>query len=331
MEFEKVIVHVLDCEHNNCITSVSCMENMSVETEKMLLSKAEKVFQNAGRKKAIFKEESTMKKRLAELKEEKLSFEECSEQIANIIFEKKMQYALYQSSDLVIAILKKEGRRYFLVLDNSYMEGITHNLQANENGSVNEIVPCFGLLSANLVKQDRAFLVELSDFSIHCVENKVEIEGEKVNFMADIILQSNANPSYKETFKCLSKVSEAVSEKYDLDEVEIVPKMKSMLVDSASMQQSLSVDDVAQVLFSSPLAQADFKEEIKKQGIPEKIEMEYVKPAKAEKVQKIKTDKGIEIIIPVDYMNSKEYVEFCNHPDGTISIQLKNITYITSK
>ena len=73
MEFEKVIVHVLDCEHNNCITSVSCMENMSVETEKMLLSKAEKVFQNAGRKTAIFKEESTMKKRLAELKEEKLS------------------------------------------------------------------------------------------------------------------------------------------------------------------------------------------------------------------------------------------------------------------
>ena len=49
----------------------------------------------------------------------------------------------------------------------------------------------------------------------------------------------------KKTFKCLSKVSEAVSEKYDLDEVEIVPKMKSMLVDSASMQQSLSVDDVA--------------------------------------------------------------------------------------
>ena len=59
--------------------------------------------------------------------------------------------------------------------------------------------------------------------------------------------------------------------------------------------------------------------------------MEYVKPAKAEKVQKIKTDKGIEIIIPVDYMNSKEYVEFRNHPDGTISIQLKNITHITSK
>ena len=34
---------------------------------------------------------------------------------------------------------------------------------------------------------------------------------------------------------------------------------------------------------------------------------------------------------PVDYMNTKEFVEFKNQPDGTISIQLKNITHITSK
>ena len=61
------------------------------------------------------------------------------------------------------------------------------------------------------------------------------------------------------------------------------------------------------------------------------IEVEYVKPARSDKVQKIKTDKGIEIIIPVDYMNSRDFVEFKNQPDGTISIQLKNITRITSK
>ena len=84
---------MLDCEHNNCITSVPAWK-ICLWKQKNVLSKAEKVFQNAGRKKAIFKEESTMKKRLAELKEEKLSFEECSEQIANIIFEKKMPVCL---------------------------------------------------------------------------------------------------------------------------------------------------------------------------------------------------------------------------------------------
>ena len=75
----------------------------------------------------------------------------------------------------------------------------------------------------------------------------------------------------------------------------------------------------------------DFREELRKQGVEKPIEVEYVKPARSDKVQKIKTDKGIEIIIPVDYMNSRDFVEFKNQPDGTISIQLKNITRITSK
>ena len=63
----------------------------------------------------------------------------------------------------------------------------------------------------------------------------------------------------------------------------------------------------------------------------ELVDVEYVKPRRSERVQKIKTDNGIEIIIPVDYMNSKDYVEFVTQSDGTISIQLKNITNITSK
>ena len=90
--------------------------------------------------------------------------------------------------------------------------------------------------------------------------------------------------------------------------------------------------EIAEELFAEkPLAKAEFKEELKKQGVPTAIEVEYVKPTRSDKVQKIKTDKGIEIIIPVDYMNTKEFVEFKNQPDGTISIQLKNITHITSK
>ena len=108
--------------------------------------------------------------------------------------------------------------------------------------------------------------------------------------------------------------------------------MKSMLVDNIENSKPIQIDEIAEELFAEkPLAKAEFKEELKKQGVPTAIEVEYVKPTRSDKVQKIKTDKGIEIIIPVDYMNTKEFVEFKNQPDGTISIQLKNITHITSK
>ncbi|WP_405352536.1 hypothetical protein [Ruminococcus sp.] len=45
----------------------------------------------------------------------------------------------------------------------------------------------------------------------------------------------------------------------------------------------------------------------------------------ASKSQKIKTDTGIEITVPVEYFEDDRYIEFINNNDGTISIALKNI------
>lgn len=49
-EFEKVIVHVLDCEQNTCIMSTSCMQELQPEVEKMMQTKTSKVFSSASKK-----------------------------------------------------------------------------------------------------------------------------------------------------------------------------------------------------------------------------------------------------------------------------------------
>lgn len=43
-DFEKVIVHVLDCEQNTCIMSTACMQELQPEVEKMMQTKASKIF-----------------------------------------------------------------------------------------------------------------------------------------------------------------------------------------------------------------------------------------------------------------------------------------------
>ncbi len=332
IEFEKKIVHILDCEHNNCILSEKCMNEEYEEIEKVLSSKAEKVFRSSARKLGTFQETSKFKKMLHLWKEEGIDFETFTQQVAQYIFDKKMEFAQYRTSDLVMADVKYDNRRYLLLLDNACIKGITHNVSNTEGYIKTEMIPYKALISATLNKNDCAVLIELSDESIHCIENKVDIEAEKVSFYADIILQSSIVPSYKESVKNITKLTEALTEKYDLDEVSVVPKLKSMVVDNITTSTPIQIDEIAdEVFMDQPLARDEFKAELKKQGIPKKIAVENVKPTRSEKVQKIKTDKGIEIIIPVDYMNSKEFVEFYTQPDGTISIQLKNINHITSK
>ena len=52
---------------------------------------------------------------------------------------------------------------------------------------------------------------------------------------------------------------------------------------------------------------------------------------KTGKNHKIKTDTGIEVSFPADYFKNKDFIEFINNPDGTISIQLRNIGKIINK
>ena len=54
-DFEKVIVHVLDCEQNTCIMSTACMQELQPEVEKMMQTKASKVFSSSSKKSGKFR------------------------------------------------------------------------------------------------------------------------------------------------------------------------------------------------------------------------------------------------------------------------------------
>ena len=46
---------------------------------------------------------------------------------------------------------------------------------------------------------------------------------------------------------------------------------------------------------------------------------------------KIKTDTGIEISFPVEYLKNREFIEIKTNDDGTLRIELKNINKIVNK
>ena len=332
LEFQKKIMHVLDCEHNTYVLSEACMDDRNDQIEKILKSKAEKVFHSTNRKLARFHQTSEVLKMVRLLQNDQIPFEQFSKELALLIFEKKMEFGKFQLSDLVIALVKKDDRRYVLILDNHCNEGWTHTVLQDEGHIKNDIIPYKALISSTLTTKDSAVLIELYDESIHTIEKPFTLHEQTMYFYSDVVLDSTAKLSYQESMKNVTDLTQSLTNKYDLEQVSIMPKMKSYVVDNVEENIPIQVDDMAEELFADvPLAKEEFKEELDKLGVPKEIEVEYVKATKASRMHKIKTDKGIEISIPVDYMNSTEFVEFFNQPDGTIAIQLKNITHITSK
>ncbi|MEG2907840.1 MAG: nucleoid-associated protein, partial [Erysipelotrichaceae bacterium] len=163
------------------------------------------------------------------------------------------------------------------------------------------------------------------------IENKVDINDAKVSLYADLILKVSSENSYKEKIKNIRNISEEMLEKFDGEKLKSIPKVKQIICDAANKEESFNVSDLAEVMFyDQPIAKQEFIEATSRAGVGEKVQSEYVKASRSEQVQKIKTDKGIELIIPVDYMNS-DYVEFIQNDDGTITINLKYINHIVSR
>lgn len=328
---DQMVTHILDPSSNILVLSDTCME-VGEECISLMSSKITKAFTGSQRKTGTFKEGSPIKHMLEEYRSGIHTFVEMSKKIADFIFQAKCKCGLFDPSDLIIAEVVYEDRRYLVGLDNAYVEGISHDTKTVGEQIENELRLHTTLLSSTLMKKDRAFTIEFGDYSVASVEARVEIEAQKRYFYSDVVLSCDSTPSYSDAVKTMTNACQEVIKEFELDTVQVMPKMKQIIKENVEAQEEIKVEEVAQVLFSSqPLAKQHFEQEVKEKGVEKPIPVEYVKSTKAEKVQKIKTDKGIEIIIPVDYMNSTDYVEFSNKEDGTISIQLKNINRIISK
>lgn len=328
---EKMITHILDPSTNVIVCSDTC-NHLDDAYIPMLESKLTKAFTSPKRKTGVFKEGSTIKHLLEEYRSSMKTFEEMSIAIANYIFTAKCRCGIFIPTDLILAEVVYEERRYLVGLDNCYLEGLSHDTSQSGEQIENEITLCSTLLSSTLLKKDCAFMIEFGDYSVSSVEAQVEIAAEKRYFYSDIALCCESSPSYQDAYKTISDACEAVVEEYDLPSVQILPKMKQIIKDNVAAKEDINIEEVAQAVFADqPLAKQHFESQVKEKGVVKPISVEHIKSAKAEKVQKIRTDKGIEVIIPVDFMNSTEYVQFHTGEDGTISIELKNINRIISK
>ena len=65
--------------------------------------------------------------------------------------------------------------------------------------------------------------------------------------------------------------------------------------------------------------------------LPKEVEVPKQYVTKKLKNQKIKTDTGIELSFPTEYSENSNFIEFVNHQDGTITIEINNIGKITNK
>lgn len=333
MMINKAVLHIFDFNTNVCVVSQKDLDFSSDVVYEYVSKRLNRIIGDAAQKTGVFYATSAFQMKLQALADGTMTFDDLASQTARELYQLLAHCDEPESTDLLVIDFQDDDdvrNVGILMLENK--TAYTHQILDDEGTVYNKLIKHYAILPGTAQKADAYALIRLSDFSIHFVDKKRKMDGEDVYLLPDKLFQCTSVISSKEAVKVVSKIAEKVAEEHGASTVEALSKAKTYLVENAETADSFSPQDLGSDVFGdSPVLQREFEEQIKEAKLPEAVAIEKEYAQKAGRSHKIKTDTGIEITFPSEYIENTDFIQFINNPDGTLSIELKNIGKIVNK
>lgn len=325
------ILHIFD--FNSGVTVFSdkelAIEN-SVET--FLLKHLEKSFTDTNLKTGNFYETSPFKSSLSSYLNEEIPFVDFSKTLANHAYTMIQRVENPESADLLICDIDVDTVRYIALLKCNNRMGFVHQVMQDDGGVKNDIINHYAIMPMLSQKIDECAFINAETLEIKFTDKKYSIDGDAAFLLSDYILQCNFQLSSKDSLKAMQTIAKKIAEDHGQNSVDAIVKAKNYIVDNIEYSESVNPEALGrQVFASSPMLQEEYIKEIQTAGISPQVNLDREFAIKKTKTHRIKTDTGIELIIPVEYFENQDYVEFVNNQNGTVSINLKNIAKLINK
>lgn len=292
----------------------------------------EKCMKNAAGRPAVFKEDSEARKLFLEYRNRTIPFIDFANVIATKRYDWKDRYEIFTASDLFLCEIEVSEVEYVIGLELTCKEGMVHHVNQSETGIQNNLIVHQSIIPAASLKSANFFMIDLDKMTLTILENMTSTEDDDTHLYADKILECKTEISVKEAVKKARYVAEEVIEHHELDKLEMVPAFERVIKETINEGKDIDMKEIAEeVFYQTPEAKLAYVAEIENQGIEKPVQNSNWVKMPLKKTQKIKTDTGIEITIPLDYYNNKDYIEVINMPDGRLAIQIKNIGNIENK
>ena len=157
---------------------------------------------------------------------------------------------------------------------------------------------------------------------MHCV-----IDGESINYMEERILKVNLNKSEKETVEVFqAAVMDTIKECYADEAPKKLFEYRREVAEDAKEKGEINPVRIPQRLFADNEKAAKRYEE-KTQDLEIKDTPVFVSPQTRRsltKKQKIVTENGIEILVPIEYLDDKNIFEY-KQENGMVNIYIHDV------
>ena len=332
IDIKKAIVHILDCNAGAAYFSEEELDVGEGTLNSYISRHIEKIYDDAAMRKGEFTPPSGFKYHLGQYISGECNFQKFSLFVAEKLYENIKNSEEIESSDIIIAecIIKEKKTIAVLKFDNKV--GFVHQVATKDGKISNTIINHYAILPAMTHKISHAAFVDMEDYSIKFKGKKITVDGEKFDLIADALLECVYDISVKESFLAVRRIAKKVADEYGAEQIETEARMKEYVKESAVVEEKITVEDMAEKVFDGLVsAKADFVEKTKDAHVPESFDMNAYVAKRVNANIRLVTDKGIEILFPSEFYRDDENISIINNDDGTISVQINNISKLTNK
>lgn len=331
ININKAILHVLDTNASIPVLS-DMLLNMTPSIKEYIEKHVEKSLKDPEIKRTVFRNGSPFEERILDYRNNPLELIRVSSRIAQLFFDYMLENIEIPSADLVFVDFNVDHENYLGIFKFNYKQGYIHFVNT-DNGLTNDILvqPC--VLPTESQKLDEFVLINLVTKELLIKEKKYIIENQKDYYISSQLLLCESAISEKAAFDIIDKtVKEMIGREYGGD-FEKLNRAKTVLAEDYETESEIDIENIARSVFNGDeIIQERFKESLEDKGLFEKkIQVTQNIEKKIFGKQKFITDTGIEISIPMDQLKRNDIIEFRNNPDGTISVEIKNIGLLNQK
>jgi hypothetical protein len=327
---EKAILHILDTSIEMPVLADKLM-SYSQQADEFLKNHILRAMEDGDIKKGGFRNDSedfnttTFTESLRNL--EPANFIAVSQQLAQRIFDLAVSNPAIPASDVLICVFKYDNGLYLGMLKFNYKQSYIHHFTMAGEEKETGIIQQNATIANENQKLDEFVFIRLDDFSVLIKERKYEINGAKEFYLSNRIFHVGTDLSPKSKVKIVEKAAEKVIKEYYGDDILKVSQLKTELKNSVEEGSIVEIDRITNAVFDGNIsAKQRYKEEVAQKGISGRaFEVTSEIEKTVSRKQKITTDTGIEISLPIDYLENQKKIEFIMNEDGTMSILIKAV------
>lgn len=329
IELKRAVLHILDL---NSGVPVFSDEELDRDIFEFLQKHLEKAWKDAAAHSSALGEINPVRVKLEDYKEHADAFIPISQELAQKLHQDFMLCGEEQAVDLVACDFLAAGVRQFGLLVYQNQLGYTHKISHKDNQVRNEIIQHYAILPNPTQKVTMFAFVDIENWTVKFADKKRILDGEETFLLPDRLLNCTMPVSPKDTIKKVHTIVNKVAEEYGQNAAQAISKAKAYLMEVSETAEEIHPAEVGKEVFAThPGMQASYLEQVELASLPKVAQVERDYTVRTNKSHKIKTDTGIEIIVPSDFFNNPEYIEFISNEDGTISISIKNVGEILNR